>query len=497
MLTKKEEKSLLATIEELGGKAFKEEDIVYEGRKLVVPEQWRGSLDKAIRFLQQKLAEDTENAIFSRQYKCRPWDGGVNAFRAMKRAFGMAVGKATMGFFGPNPPEYRHVQISPTETEEIPWGRFQVPLIEGANFYFGQYMDPEYGICFCIQVEAPRKQRFLIEGLFKLIQDEITGSSIYRGKAIDGKVQPDFIDLSAVDPSKVVYSEQVMADLEAYVWGVMRYGDAQAKLGMSLKRAILLEGTYGTGKTLAALLTAKVAVENGWTFIMARPGRDDFTQVMQTAKLLQPAVVFYEDADTLGQAEQDDTSISKVLDLFDGIQSKGTKMMIVLTTNHPEMLHKGMLRPGRIDSEIRIGHLDRVGVEKLIRAAIPAERLGDNVDFNAVYKACEGYVPAFVKEVADRSVRYSLARVKGDIAMVRIETDDLVHAAGGMRPQFDRMNEAPESATKEKSFSQQVEDAAEKAAKRSIVDLAASHDKARHDVWDKEKLAALNGELAH
>src|SRR3990167_10320825 len=101
----------------------------------------------------------------------------------------------------------------------------------------------------------------------------------------------------------------------------MRYATAHRELGLPLKRAILLDGTYGTGKSLAGYLTARVAETNGWTFLMARPGRDNFLQVMQTARLYQPAVVFFEDAETVTGYESNDL-INQVLDTFDGIQSK-------------------------------------------------------------------------------------------------------------------------------------------------------------------------------
>jgi transitional endoplasmic reticulum ATPase len=38
-----------------------------------------------------------------------------------------------------------------------------------------------------------------------------------------------------------------------------------------------------------------------------------------------------------------------------------------MTTNHKDEIHKGMLRPGRLDAIIEIGAMDRPGVEKLAR----------------------------------------------------------------------------------------------------------------------------------
>ena len=263
----------------------------------------------------------------------------------------------------------------------------------------------------------------------------------------------------------------------------MRYPEMQAKLGLPLKRAILLYGTYGVGKSLAGLLTAAEAVANGWTFLMARPGRDDFLQVMQTARLYQPACVFFEDAENMAGADSND-QISQILDVFDGVDAKGLHLMVILTTNHPELIHKGMHRPGRVDSQIEIGALDYEGVEKLIRALIPADIMDEHVNFGEVCAAFNGFVPAFVREAAERAVRYSLVRSGG--ALAEIGTEDLINAANGLRPQFERMQGAPESTTSEMTLRQVVESAVQ----TGVAIVAANADDVRPDVWNPESLKA-------
>lgn len=487
MLTELETERLLETIAELGGKTIKEDDIAYEGTRLIVPVDWRGDLGKAIDFLRKKIKEDDEEAVFVRRYNYRPFDGAICAFRAMRKAFGMVHGQATYSFFGKRPPAYIQVAVSPTEKEEVPWGQFTVPLLEGAEFNFGHGEHQEYGEVFEINVTSPRKYRFIIEGLFKLIGDELASGSIYRGQAIDGQELPEFLELSTLDASKIVYSEQVQADLEANIWAVLRYSEQHKALGLPLKRAILLLGAYGTGKSLAGYLTAREAVAHAWTFIMARPGRDDFLQVMQTARLYQPAVVFFEDAESV-TGTQSTEIISQVLDVFDGITAKSTNLMVVMTTNHPELIHKGMHRPGRVDAQIEIGSLDGPGVEKLIRVLVRESMLAEDVDFGAVIEACRDYVPAFVKEVTDRAVRYALARNKGRMTY-QISTEDLVHAANGLRPQFLRMTGASEEADREPPLSKLVQ----RAATTAIADLAA--EKPNASVWNQKALtgARKNG----
>ena len=439
----KSQKELLETLAAIGGKLTAEEDIEFKGKKIVLPETMK--LSEAIRFLREKEAEDETEMVFQRTFRYRPWDGALCTLKALKRAFGMVHQKGVPGFFGEKPPQLITINTGPNETEQVPWGGMAVPLMPGAIMYLGSSEDEEFGNLFVVNVKAPRKYRFEIQGIFELIEEELKTNSLYRGKAFDGQEMPQFLDLRGVDESKVIYSQEVVEQLEANVWSLLKYTDKMREVGVPMKRAVLFEGPYGTGKTLGAYLTAKVAQENGWTFVYCRPTRDDLNHVIATARLYQPAVVFFEDVDSIASGEDGDRDqVSALLDVFDGIQSKGTEIVCVLTTNHVERIHKGMVRPGRLDAVIHIGELDSVGVRRMTQAVIPKELLGRMIDWEEVGISMKGFLPAFVREALDRSVRYSIARNKGVPAL--IETRDLVLAADGLRPQLELMEGAKEIA---------------------------------------------------
>lgn len=432
---------ILATLAALGGKTFDDDDIIHEGDKMVLPEGM--GFDTAIRFLEKKRDEMEKVTEFSHRYNYRPYDGAFCMWNAMKQTFGAVGHRGTMGFWGPNPPEMMSVPVDVGVHDQIPWGRFDLPFLPGCTFETQIKEHPEYGPLFNLVCWGPKKYRHEIEGVFALIENELRERSLYRGKAFDGQVIPEFVDLSGVKPEQVVYSEEVMTQLEASVWAQLRHTEQFQKQGIPLKRAVLLFGPYGTGKTLAASLTGQEAVANGWTFLKARPGRDDLAQVLQTARLYQPACVFYEDVDQIADAGvESGAAISRLLDDFDGIEAKNTKIMVVLTTNHPERIHKGMARPGRLDAMIEINELDVHGVEKLVRSRIKPDQLSEDVDWDAVFEAAEHYKPAFVTEFADRSMRYVIVRSGGELNGHRITTADLCNAASSLRPQFELMEGA-------------------------------------------------------
>ena len=56
------------------------------------------------------------------------------------------------------------------------------------------------------------------------------------------------------------------------------------------------------------------------------------------------------------KSEQDTLDLSTILNIMDGIQSSNGRI-IILTTNHPEKIDSALLRPGRIDINIRLGEL--------------------------------------------------------------------------------------------------------------------------------------------
>lgn len=429
---------LMQRLSELGGKMAAEEDVVYAGKKLIIPADM--TLSDADDFIHEKMREDERKVEFSRTFLYRPWDGARATLAAMKKAFGMVAQRGVPGFFGETPPQLITIPISATETEQIPWGGLGVVTLPGVTFYLGGTRHKEYGEVFVIQAAGPRKYRHHVEGIFKLIEEELKTNSLYRGKAIDGQGQ--FLDLDGVNPEHVVYSADVRTQLNANIWALIKYEHEATRLGIPLKRAVLLEGPFGTGKTLAAYLTAQVAVQHGWTFIMCRPGRDNFFDVMGLARLYQPAVVFLEDVDSLTSSDD----VVAWLDVFDGIQAKGTKIVSCLTTNHVEKIHKGMIRPGRLDAIIHIGALDAAGLQKLVEVTVDPKLLSPDIEWGKVTASMDGFMPAFAREAIDRAVRYSLA-AHGHVES--LSTEDFVGAANGLRAHLDLMDAASEGQPKD------------------------------------------------
>lgn len=454
----------LAALDKLGTATVKDDSVRFEGDKIVLPGRFDGDLIAAAEFLQQIHEQEEEEFEFGRTFRYRPFDGAAAFQRALYRVFGTTgLGKATYSFFGKRPPALISVAVSPTETLQVPWGKVSMPILF-STFELDAAHDEEYGVLFRLNVTAPKKMRKKLEGFFDVVQDELVNRSIYKGKAFNGAEEPEFLDLSSFNESKIVYSDEVMAQLQANLWSLIEHTDTMRSLGIPLKRAVLLEGPFGTGKSEAGRITAKRAVENGWTFILARPGKDNVFEVLNTAKLYAPAVVQFEDIDVVASTGSS-AQISRLLDALDGISNKSSGVVALFTTNYVEKLQKGVLRPGRIDSIIHIADLDRNGTERLIKAVASPKILGD-VDYDTVYEGVRGFLPAFIKEAVDRAVRYAVSRNNG--VPTTINTDDIMNAAYGLRTQLDLMNAAQEGNTVKVTVDSQLRDIVEETTNKVV-----------------------------
>lgn len=438
----KVKEALLNTLSDLGGMVVGDDDVRWEGTGFIFPASMHGDWDGVIRFAHDQREQAKEQFAFDRTFRYRPYDGAHAFEQAMRRMWGTSgIGKAIETMFGKIPPAYITVNVSATETKQIPWGRVSFSPLE-ADFYVGATQDREYGMVSHLRVSAPRKFRKHIEAFFMLVEQELKEHSIYRGKAFTGAEEPVFLDLSGTDPDKVIYSPDVMVQLETNMWSVIRYTENLRKYDQKIKRAVLLEGPYGTGKSLAGELTAKEAVENGWTFIQARPGKDNLEEVLGTAQLYAPSVVWYEDIDAVAHGDNF-TPISALLESLDGISNKGVQILAGFTTNFVDRIHRAVLRPGRLDAVIHIGMPTDDVYERLVRTQLPEELRGD-IDYAKVAESFRGYVPAFATEAIARAMRYRMSR-NGGVPDV-IETEDLVNAANGLRAQLDLQNKAGEGA---------------------------------------------------
>jgi transitional endoplasmic reticulum ATPase len=353
-----------------------------------------------------------------------------------------------MGFFGPVevPPRTISVEVSFGETRQVQWSGFKVPQIDG-ELRCETYPDGLM-LYFAIKGEVKRKHLDIVKRVADLARQKARTNSIYKGKAITLPLDSDgdvnwlgfrHIDLRNAGKEKLIFSDTVKAQIQANLFTPIEKSDVCRANGVPLKRGVLLAGPYGTGKTETAFAAAKVAYENGWTFIMV-PKVAALKAAIEIARHFAPSVVFAEDIDRTMSGEERTVSIDDILNCVDGVEGKRDEILLVLTSNHVERINKAMLRPGRIDALIEVTPPDAKAVRDLIRMYC-GQSLAQDEKLEESSRLLAGKIPAIIAEVCRKAKLYAIAR---DPSNIIITDADLSIAAVAMEPHFRLMAGAPE-----------------------------------------------------
>jgi SpoVK/Ycf46/Vps4 family AAA+-type ATPase len=424
--------------------AAQDDILEHELASIIVP---RGmSMEHLSEVALKKAAELNKIHNFTHITQFRPEDGANAAAEVIREMFGLTVGKATRTMFGENPPEFRTIDVAYGVKKEVPWGQLEIPALPGASFHF-LGTEGKVGPVFAVQATSPKKHKARIEAFFTALDEKLKVASIYRGHPLMGARELSFMNVKNFRANEIVFADHVQRTLDAALFGLLERTEETKAAGLSTKRTLLAFGPYGTGKSSLGLITAQRAEKAGWTYLAAKAGRDNLKDVLTTAKMYQPAVVFIEDIETHTPKASDKDAVSELLDLFDGIGTKDDKILVVMTSNHIEQVPAGMLRPGRLDYTVEINGLDRGGVERLIKRVVPADVLAGDVDFDAVFAPMAEWQPAWVRAAADRAQAYALAestRTPDGKLNYTITTQNLVDAAESLVPQLNMMRKASE-----------------------------------------------------
>lgn len=354
-------------------------------------------------------------------------------------------------FFGP-PPTMLSIDVGDGKIVQVPWGEMRLKDIEG-HLETGIKRMPDATFRFVLKGKVLRKYENVIKEIVLDIQGFLREKSLLRGKAIrvsypdyqdeddpfsvDPLYLPKVMDLSGVRPNELIFSRETerLITLSIFV-PISRATECRARK-IPLKRGVLLEGPYGTGKTLTAYVTAKLAVEHGWTFIYVDKAKN-LAKAYGLATQYQPCVLFAEDIDTAMEGSDRTDFINRTLNSVDGVTSKDLEVLTILTTNRVDVITRAMLRPGRLDAVISVRAPDAEAAGRMIRL-YARDQLAPNEDLTQVGEELKGMTPALLREVVERAKLYTLGN---DNTQMRAE--DLLLAAQTIKPQAALLEEDEE-----------------------------------------------------
>lgn len=405
------------------------------GTKIILPKDPALSYKQSIEVIERKMREEETEVAINEPIEAYPMDGAVAMSKAMQEIFGWTEMIPTPSWFGANPPTMIAVKVGPRETRTIPWGRFSLPGIDG-YIEFG-IMESDDRTFFVLRGIVRQKHQPAIHALAERAREISREESIYKGKALivdfdnGWQDQIDFIDVSQVKPEELILPDGVLAQVETCLYSPILFAEEAKKHGVPAKRGILLEGKYGTGKTLTAYVAARYAVEARRTFIYVEDPQQ-LTRAWQVAAQYQPACVFCEDIDRIaGTREGAGNELANVLD---GLTSKEAQVIIVLTTNEVEAIHSVMLRPGRLDAIISFPPPDAGAAMRLVK--LFGRGLLDMTEEDLVNagEALAGQIPAVIREAVERSKLAAIFRQRGQ-GSPRLNLRDILAASESLANQ--------------------------------------------------------------
>lgn len=434
--------------------------ILYEGKQLVLPsEPEKMGFDDAIAFLERAKAAENQRYDVNEMIQGAPWDALVATAKAMQQIYGVVLAQSVQTFFGEIKPKLVTVNTGPKgENIQVAMGRMSLPNIT-APVDVGMYG----GGCY-IMGQVKRKDRDALVRIAQVARHILKTESIYKGKAIhlhvddDGNLelgqQPDFIeDLDRVSETDMIHTASTQKMINDNIFAPLKFTQRCRDIKIPLKRGILLEGKYGTGKSLTARITAKVATDNEWTFIMLARSQG-LKSAIEFAKNYQPCVIFSEDIDRA--ADREDEDVNSLVNLLDGVLTKNMEMMVVLTTNFIDKIDKALLRPGRFDAIISILPPDAETALKLVHqygrdliGASDEEMMAPTEfgDGKSLGQLLDGQIPATIREVVERSKLSMLMEGRNKLSVA-----DLSVAAVSMNRHLALLADKPVDDSPEKKF---------------------------------------------
>jgi transitional endoplasmic reticulum ATPase len=254
-----------------------------------------------------------------------------------------------------------------------------------------------------------------------------------------------YIEVATVHWTDVGGLDSVKQHLKEAVEWPMKQPEIFKRLGIKPPKGILLYGPPGCGKTL---LARAVSTESEANFISIK-GPEVFSkwvgesekairEVFRKARMAAPAVVFFDELDSLtpqrgsgsGDSGVSERVISQLLTEMDGILSL-QDIVVVAATNRPNLIDPAVLRPGRFDRLIYVPEPDeasRLQILKLYTAGMP---LCKDVDLNLVSAQTRYYSGADLENICREAAMHALRR---DIATSEVTMKDFLDALKEVGP---------------------------------------------------------------
>ena len=246
------------------------------------------------------------------------------------------------------------------------------------------------------------------------------------------KTRITFADVAGVDEAK-----DDLGEIIDFLRDPMRF----QKLGGRIPKGVLLMGPPGTGKTLLAKAVAGEADVpfysiSGSDFVEMFVGvgaarvRDLFEQGKQAArKSGRGAIIFIDEIDAVGRQrfagvggghDEREQTLNALLVEMDGFDTH-SGVIILASTNRPDVLDPALLRPGRFDRQVVIERPDIKGREEILRVHVRRVTMDPSADLSVLARQTAGFSGADLANLVNEAALLAARRKKDSVSQQELE----------------------------------------------------------------------------
>ena len=254
------------------------------------------------------------------------------------------------------------------------------------------------------------------------------GGKGFRLRDVKGKQDVSFADVAGVNEAKAELAETI-----EFLGDPVSFG----RLGGRAPRGILLSGAPGTGKTMLARAAANEAgvpflAVSGSSFQekFAGLGAARVRRLFAEARKLSPCVIFIDEIDALGRkrgrggdsasADQDQT-LNQLLVEMDGFD-RISGLVVIGSTNRPDILDSALTRPGRFDREIVVNLADAMGREEILQVHARGLSLEPELDLKWIARGTPGFSGADLANLLNEAAIAATREGSSAIARQHVES---------------------------------------------------------------------------
>ena len=206
-----------------------------------------------------------------------------------------------------------------------------------------------------------------------------------------------FEDVAGVDEAK-----EELAEIVDFLKDPQKF----QRLGGKIPKGALMVGPPGTGKTL---LGRAVAGEAGVPFfyisgsdfveMFVGVGASRVRDMFEQAKKNSPCIIFIDEIDAVGRHrgaglgggnDEREQTLNQLLVEMDGFDPSDA-IIVIASTNRPDVLDPALLRPGRFDRQVVVGNPDVNGRERILRVHMRNVPLAADVDIRTIARGTPGF----------------------------------------------------------------------------------------------------------